>query len=226
MHLRHVRAPGDGKIDPIELASAPEHELRGVDVHDGDVAAKRAAQPGRTQDAADDEIPGAVDGVERHTAVDGQAVPPGKRGADHDGVGLRKEHQRVVQDCRIAIREVVLTETAVAGHVHAENQQIALAGKSRADDGFDDRSGHPHLGVFLHAFEHVLVEAGLACRDLELGRAGDAVDRVLEAREHRCIGAAHGDEHAHTHGDRRYREDGPTEMPAQVRPAHQVEQPH
>ena len=50
------------------------------------------------------------------------------------------------------------------------------------DDRFDDRDGDAHRRRGLHLLEHVLVEAGLAGRDLQLGLAGDAIDGAARTR--------------------------------------------
>ena len=134
------------------------------------------------QDAADDEVLRAVDGVERHAAVERAARSASANArADHDRIRLRQEHQRIVEHRLVAGREIVLAQAAIARHVDAEDQQIALAGQPRADDRFDDRRGHAHLGERLHALQHLFVEARFAGRDLQLRRAGDAIERVLEA---------------------------------------------
>ena len=73
-----VRPGLSAEIDAIERAAAAEHLLRGVDVHDREVAAERARQPRRLHDAADGELLLALDGAERQPAADRQLVPVGE----------------------------------------------------------------------------------------------------------------------------------------------------
>ena len=58
-----------GEVDAIERPAAPEHLLRGVDVHDGEIAAERRRQAGRLHDAANRERPLAQDRAEGHRAA-------------------------------------------------------------------------------------------------------------------------------------------------------------
>ena len=60
-------------------------------------------------------------------AADGEAVLVGELLRDDDRVGLREEDQRIVDDRLVAALEVVVAQAAVAGHVDAEDQQVALA---------------------------------------------------------------------------------------------------
>ncbi len=43
------------EIDPVEHLAAAEHLLRGIDIHDREIAAERTGQPARSHDAADGE---------------------------------------------------------------------------------------------------------------------------------------------------------------------------
>ena len=44
----------------------------------------------------------------------------------------------------VAALEVVVAKAAVAGHVDAEDEQVALPLESGVDDGFDDGHGDAH----------------------------------------------------------------------------------
>ena len=44
-----------------------------------------------------------------------------------DRIRLREKHQRIVDDRFVAALEVVVAQAAIAGHVDAEDQQVALA---------------------------------------------------------------------------------------------------
>ena len=91
-----VRPVLDREVDAIELAAAPEHLLRGVDVHDREVAAERARQPGRLHDAADRELLLAFGRAEREPAADRELVLVGELLREDDRVGLREKDQRIV----------------------------------------------------------------------------------------------------------------------------------
>ena len=60
--------------------------------------------------------------------ADVEMIPLGELPRDDDRVGLREKHQRIVDDRLVAALEVVVAQAAIAGHVDAENQQVALAG--------------------------------------------------------------------------------------------------
>ena len=101
------------------------------------------------------------------------------------------------------LSQVVLAQAAIAGHVDAEHQQIALPGQPRGRHRFDDRRGHAHLRQRLHALEHLFVEAGLAGRDLQFGRAGNRRSVSSKAAEHRLVGGVHRHEHRDADRDAR-----------------------
>ena len=65
-------------------------------------------------------------GAERQLAADGEVVPVGELLREDERVGLRQEHQRIVDHRLVAALEVVVAQAAVAGHVDAEHQQVAL----------------------------------------------------------------------------------------------------
>ena len=123
--------------------------------------------------------------------ADVEAVPLRELVRDDDRIGLREKDERVVDDRLVAALEVVVAQAAIAGHVDAENQDVALARQVRRRRRFDDGHGDLHLGNRLHALEHLLGKSGLAGRHLQLGRAGDAIDRSLEREEHRLIRRVH-----------------------------------
>ncbi len=225
MRVRSARRH-ERQIDAIELPPAAEDVLRRVDIHHREIAAERLAHAARAQDAADDEVFRAVDGVERHAAAEAQRVALGERRADHDRIRLRQEHQRIVEHRLVAGREVCLAQAAIARHVDAEDQEIALPRQPRAHDRFDHRRGHAHLGERLHALQHFFVEARFAGRDLQFRRAGDAIERVLEHRQHRTVRRVHGHEHRHPDDDPHRRQNRAGGVLTHVRPAQKTQQSH
>ncbi len=115
------------QIDAIERAAAPEHLLRGVDVHDREVAAEGAGQSRRLHDAANGERLLAVGGAERQPAAESRCRFLSANSFDRDqGIRLREEHQRIVDGRVLAALEIVVAQAAVAGHVDAEHEQVAL----------------------------------------------------------------------------------------------------
>ena len=91
-----------------------EH-LRCVDVrHHREVAAEGARQPeGPSMTPRTVKLLSALHRAERQPAADGDAVPLGEIFREHDSVGLREKHQRIVDDRVIAALEVVVAEAAV-----------------------------------------------------------------------------------------------------------------
>ena len=75
---------------------------------------------------------------QRETAADGQTVSLRKLLGDDDGVGLCEKHERIVDDRLVAALQVVISQTAIPGHVDAENQNVALPVKIRPGRRFDD----------------------------------------------------------------------------------------
>ncbi len=73
-----------------------------------------------------------------------------------------------------------------------------------------------HLGKRSDALEDVLFEAGFTRGDLELGRAGDAIDGLVKCREHALIRGVHADEHGDTEYDSGHGEDHAQEVLARV----------
>ena len=71
--------------------------------------------------------------------VDAEMVLLGELLRQDDRVGLREKHERIVDDRFVAALEVVVAQAAVAGHVDAEHEQVALARDVRIDDRLDDR---------------------------------------------------------------------------------------
>ena len=213
-------------IDAIERSPASEHVLCGVDVHDRDVAAEGTREARGLDDAANGEGLLAVRRPERKPAADRNAVAVGEFLGEDQRIGLREEDQRVVNGRIAPAFEVVVAQAAVARHVHAKDEQVALAGDVRVDDDFDDRHGDPYCGRRLHDVQHVLAKARFAGRDLELGLTGDPVDGLREPEEHRLIRRVHPDEHRDAQDDAGRREDGPQDVLAEVGPGDETKQDH
>ena len=131
----------EADIDAVEVAAAAEHVLGGVDVHDGEVAAEGLRHAARFHDAAHGELLVALHGVERDFAADGEVVAVGELAGDDERIGLGEEDERIVDHVLVAVVEVVVAEAAVAGHVDAEDEEVALAGEAGVDLGFDDGHG-------------------------------------------------------------------------------------
>src|SRR5262249_16383455 len=95
------------EIDAIELPAAAEHLLRGIDVHDGQVAPERAGEARRLHHAANRELPIAVDRPQREPSAYGDAVLVCELLGQDDRIGLRQKYQRIVDDGLLSAFEVV-----------------------------------------------------------------------------------------------------------------------
>ena len=95
-----------------------------------------------------------------------KAVAIGELAGEDEGIGLREEHQGVVDHVLVAAVEIVVAQAAVAGHIHRENQDAALAGEAGIDGGFDHRGRGADLRNRLDALQHILAETGISGRDL------------------------------------------------------------
>ncbi len=63
-----------GEVDAIESAPAPENFLRGVNIHDGEIAAKGAGESAGLHDAADREEPFALHRTHGNSTADGKLI--------------------------------------------------------------------------------------------------------------------------------------------------------
>ena len=214
------------QIDAIEPSTAAEHLLSGVNIHHGEVAAERAGQPARPHDAAHGERPVPHHRRQRDAVADPQSVSIGELLRDDDRIGLREKHQRVVDDGLVAALEIVVAQAAIAGHVDAENQQVALAREARRRRRLDDRHRDLHLWNRLHALEDLLREARLTGRHLKLRGTGNAIDRSLEREEDRLIRRVHRHEHGDAKHDSNHGQQGTDRVFLQIRPADESEQAH
>jgi hypothetical protein len=95
---------------------------------------------------------------------------------NQERVGLRQEHQRIVDAALVIAVEIVVAETSVAGHVDAQHQQVAFSRQLGTDHRLDDRDCHAHRRRGLHLLEDVLSKAGFASGYLQVGPAGNAID--------------------------------------------------
>jgi len=189
------------EIDAVEPTAPAEDQLCRVDVHDSQVAAERTGEPARSHDAAHRE--GAVADHRRQgePIADGERVPRGEFVGDDDRVGLSEKDERIVDDRFVAAFEIVVAQAAVAGHVHAEYQDVALTGEVRSRRRLDDRNRNPDGRNGLNLLEHLFGKTRFAGADLQLRRPGDSIDRPFEGEEDGLVGRVHRDKHGHTQHD-------------------------
>ena len=168
--------------------------------------------------------PTIVDNVS--AVADAQSVSIGELLGDDDRIGLREKDQRIVDDGLVAALEVVVAQAAIARHVDAENQQVALARERVRRRRLDDRHRDLHLWNRLHALEDLLRESRLTGRHLQLRGTGDAIDRSLEREEDRLIRRVHRDEHGDAEHDANHGQQRTDCVFLQIRPADESEQAH
>lgn len=210
------------EIDAIESTAAAKHLLGGIDIHDGEIAAKGARQTAGSHDAANRERLVAHHRGQRERPPDRQAITIGEFLGDDDRIGLREKHQRVVDDRLVCVLEVVFAQAPIAGHVDAENQDVPLSRQARAGRRLDDRHRDLDLRDRLHPLEHVFQKPGVTGRHLQLGRAGNAIDGALERKKDRLIRRVHRHKHGDAEHDAGHRQEGSNRVLAQVRPADQA----
>ena len=105
----------------------------------------RARQAGRLHDPADRERLVALGRAERQPPSHRDVIAVGEFLRQDDRVGLREKHQRIVDDRLVAALEIVVAQAAIAGHVDAEDEQVALAAALDlfgVGDRLDHRHGH------------------------------------------------------------------------------------
>src|SRR5258707_13640608 len=79
----------------FSIAAAIENDLRGIDVHDGDVAAENLADSNGLKDSLNLEVFATHRRVQGQRIADLQRVAIGKRAGKQDGIGPRKKDERV-----------------------------------------------------------------------------------------------------------------------------------
>ena len=137
----------------------PNTLLRGVDIHDAEVAAEGLGHAARFEDAAHGELLAALHGVEGDFAADGEAVAAGELAREDQRIGLGQEDQRIVDHVLVGVFEIVIAQAAVAGHIDGQDQELALAWEAGIGLGFDDRRGGADIAERLDAFQHLFGEA-------------------------------------------------------------------
>ena len=118
----HRNSAARGDIDAVEFALLPENSLRRVDVHHRQAAAESLRQSSRTEQPAHGKLAGAFHRLQNQPAAHGKAATGGKISAQHDGIRLRQEDQRIIQ---FRSSKVVIANALVRRHVHAQHQQVA-----------------------------------------------------------------------------------------------------
>jgi hypothetical protein len=141
-------------------------------------------------------------------------------------IGLREEHERVVNHRIIAALQVVIAEAAIAGHIDPENEQVALAFDPRVNDRFDHGDRHANGLRSLNLVQNRLVETGLAGAHLQFRLPGDPIDCAREREEHALIRGVHADEHRHPEYDPGDRQQCSQHVLSEVRPADQPDEDH
>ena len=162
-------------VNAVELAAAAEHFLSGVDVHHRQIAAESAGQSAGFHDAANGEAFLAFHGLHGNRRADREMIFLCERGGDDQRIGLGQKDQRIVDAGLVAAFDVVIAQAAVARHIDAQDQNVALPRKPRAGDSFNHRNRRTDLRNRLHALQNVFVESRFSGRDLQLRRARDAI---------------------------------------------------
>ena len=201
-------------VDAVEGPPAAEDELRRVDVHHSDVAAKRLCHPLRSHDAADREILLSECRHQLNAVVLLEVIAHRKFPRDDDAVRLRKKGQRIRDRLVLAFHRI-LPHAPVAGHVHAQDEDVPLARVGGPHDCFDDgnRSANARNGARL--VHGRFRNAGLSGRNLQHGFAGDLVNRFAQSESKRGIGGSHRCEDRNPQNDSQECQDVAQQMSAE-----------
>ncbi len=213
-------------IDTVEVAAAAEQGLRGVDIHDAEIAAEGLRHAAGLQNAAHGELFAAFHGVEGELAAHRDVIALGKLARQDQGIRLRQKDQRIVDHVLFGVVEIVIAEAAIAGHIHGKDEQFALSREAGVGFGFDHGRGGAHFAQRLHALEHFFREPGIARRDLQLRFAGDALHGVIEGVQYGLVRGLHAHQQRHAEHDSRRGQHGAQQVFAQVGPADQAQQDH
>ncbi len=229
LHVSKIRPVLHRQIDAIELPAASENLLRGVNVHHREVPAEGAGQSARFHDAANGEQLPAVHGAHRNLRAHAQMILARVRVGDHQRIGLCKEHERIVDVIVSALAarfQIVVAQAAIARHIHAQDQEIALPLDAGANHCFDHRHRDAHFRKRLHALQNIFIEARFAGRNLQLRGSRDAVHGLMKRIGHGLIGRVDADKHRDTEHDSSDSEQPARQMLPDVGPANEFQQDH
>src|SRR6266849_3934156 len=111
-----------------------ENDLRRVDVHHRDVAAKNFSDANWFERSLNGELLLSIGSEKRKLVADFQSVAVGKGARKQNGVGLREEHERI-GNLRLRSVELIVAELLISRRVHSQNQQGAFIRKGSLHHG-------------------------------------------------------------------------------------------
>ncbi len=179
------------QVDAVKIAAAIENDLRGIDVHDGDVAAENLADSNGLKDSLNREVFATHRRVQGQRIADLQRVAIGKRAGKQDGIGTRKKDERV-GDFGLRFIELVIAQLLIASGVDAENEEVSFFGEGRARDDLDNRLSDFYAGSRADRFKDFFRKTCFARGDLQCGFAGNLFDGEAERVEQGDVGSADG----------------------------------
>jgi hypothetical protein len=180
------------QVDAIEFVAAPENDLRGVNVHDGDVSAEDRSDAHGLENSFHREIFSATGREQRQSVADFERMALGEGARKQDRGRLSEVGERI-DNLSLRFIEFVVAQLRIAGGVHAQNQEVAFAGVHGARVDFDHRLGDLHAGRCADGVQNLFGETGFAGGDLQIGFSRDFFDGELQRIEQSHVGGANGE---------------------------------
>ena len=106
---------------------------------------------------------------------------------------MREKHQRVVYDVLVTRLQIVFAQTAITGHVDAQNEHVSFSLHAALNHCLNHGCCRSHFAERLHAVQHIFGKSRFARRNLQLRLAGNTVDRCAQSSKNRCSGSVHPD---------------------------------
>jgi len=162
---RHPDTLLEGDINTVEEAAAIEDELRRIDIHHPDVAAEGHGHPLWLHDPTHGEDFITERCEQRDRGVLRQPVACGKLLGDDQAIRLGQKREGI-GDLFVIPLQGLLPHAAIAGHVDAQDEDIALAGIRRPHPRFDDWDSGAHTSDSTNLVQNRFRNAALDCRHL------------------------------------------------------------
>ena len=177
-----VGAVAQHDVDLVDPPVLGEHQLRGRQIHQRDVAAERRAEPARIQEAAHGERVDAFRRRESQPIAELEAVLRRKTLREEHRVTVGERCERVASTGR---REVIPLQVFLGGEVHAEHLQHFTGRVRERYAAAHEWDAGGDVGIGANDVDRLLREADLADaeRHFELGGARHQLDGLAEVRE-------------------------------------------
>ena len=200
LHDFHGNARGVHQVNAVKLSAAMKNNLRGVDIHHRDVAAKNFSDADRFECSLDGEILFSIGSEKRKFIADLQAVAIGKGARKQNGIGLREKDKRI-GDLRLRAVELIIPKLLISRGVHSENQQSAFVRKRSLHHGLDHGFSKLHAGCGANRVEHFFGKTGFSGGNLQRRFSRELLHRGVQGIKQSGIAGANCEKNGDSEGD-------------------------